>query len=393
MSNIKIPAKHYVGLSNRITGRLPTGYMTPWGTDSAAKKRMKTIDYQIGSVKFKLQPLVIDNEPMHGFRVTSPLRESDYGETNWRVEDPRGFEVEISSGNLALLINAGLIDHGEITSECIWARQGSENILVSTETNDYITAVENTKVASKYTPWKDVTIGNKIVLIDNTKGIYLGKMYVLFKPYRRDVHDNNQLTHNLLESTAKPVYAIYNETKKEFLMLFNPKLSFIEDSTQVLSVSQANILANSLINDDKVYCRYHGGKISGPVFMCSSSPINESNLSTTLVEANCTLSEISTILADYRSNCTIFAKLTNGKTGALSSTNDVTTFLWKELSIDHLNRGQIRFFLDEIGHFRNSRYSPKIVTVDFAAIDSFYHIQVDIKAKDCNELTKLICPL
>jgi len=42
--NIKIPAKHYVGLVKRKNSKLPIGFMTPWGEDTAAKNRMASVD-------------------------------------------------------------------------------------------------------------------------------------------------------------------------------------------------------------------------------------------------------------------------------------------------------------------------------------------------------------
>lgn len=35
--NIKIPAKHYVGMVNRQNEKIPLGFITPWGDDAGAK--------------------------------------------------------------------------------------------------------------------------------------------------------------------------------------------------------------------------------------------------------------------------------------------------------------------------------------------------------------------
>ena len=44
MSKVIIPEKHYVGMVVRNGSKIPLGFITPWGDDKAAQKRMKTVD-------------------------------------------------------------------------------------------------------------------------------------------------------------------------------------------------------------------------------------------------------------------------------------------------------------------------------------------------------------
>ena len=76
--NVKIPAKHYVGMVKRDTEKLPLGFITPWGDDAAAVKRMATVDQwsKQGYRSTALEPLVIDNVPMSGFKMTTDIRSS-----------------------------------------------------------------------------------------------------------------------------------------------------------------------------------------------------------------------------------------------------------------------------------------------------------------------------
>jgi hypothetical protein len=103
--NIKIPEKHYVGMVKRQTEKIPLGFITPWGNDAAALKRIATVDSwaKQGHYGNKALPaMTIDNVPMNGFRMTTDIRSSSYGGVDkWRIEDPRGFELEITSHNLA----------------------------------------------------------------------------------------------------------------------------------------------------------------------------------------------------------------------------------------------------------------------------------------------------
>ena len=44
VQNVKIPAKHYVGMVKRQHDDLPLGFITPWGEDAAAQKRIATVN-------------------------------------------------------------------------------------------------------------------------------------------------------------------------------------------------------------------------------------------------------------------------------------------------------------------------------------------------------------
>ena len=135
---VKIPAKHYVGLAFRDKSKLPLAFMTPHGTDAASAKRMKSVDSWCNTSynkKNDIKPMIMDNVPMTGFAITKDIRTTNYGGLDhWRIEDPRGFELEISSGNLAQLISVGTIENGVFMDSCVWARSGSNNILLSTST-------------------------------------------------------------------------------------------------------------------------------------------------------------------------------------------------------------------------------------------------------------------
>lgn len=71
-------------------------------------------------VPTELQPIIIDNVPLEGFRIQHSV--SRYGTSNklWRVLDPRGFELEITTGTMEDLVMGGVIDKGLIVGPCIW---------------------------------------------------------------------------------------------------------------------------------------------------------------------------------------------------------------------------------------------------------------------------------
>lgn len=162
----------------------PLAFATPYGTDKAAIKRMGTVDawthgyhgrkwylyefitggdnnqysgYQPAAkdpskprwqddnaITIDPKPSeVIDNVPLRGYRIPKMVRRSVTDNVVWRVQDPRGWEVEISSQNLYLLIDeCGITAGGEILVECIWLRIGAQNWLVPTACEVAINAKE-----------------------------------------------------------------------------------------------------------------------------------------------------------------------------------------------------------------------------------------------------------
>jgi hypothetical protein len=262
--NIKIPAKHYVGMVKRQNEKIPLGFITPWGEDAAAKKRIATVDAwskQRYHGNTALPAMTIDNVPMSGFKMTTDIRSSSYGGVDkWRIEDPRGFELEITSHNLAQLLTVGMIDRGEIADTCVWARDGQNNVLLSTSTDIYKEAVQNTQVAAMTANWKDVKIGNTVLLQNNVTGVWLGRMHgVSLESYTRydEKRGENQLT-----VTDKSIHVIYinNSTKthKHTLLLVNsPKLASITDDN-TMSETDAEELVNRLLTDKTCYIDSNG---------------------------------------------------------------------------------------------------------------------------------------
>lgn len=257
-----VPEKHYVGMVKRIGDELPLGFMTPWGEDAAAKKRMATVDtwarqsnYYNTSTKVEAQ--IIDNTPLSGFKFTSSIRNSGYGgHDKWRIEDPRGFELEITSGNLATLMSVGMIDRGEINDQCVWGRQGANNILLSTATDEYKKAVNNTQVFNASASWVDVKLGDTVTLQNTITGVWLGRQYPIYSDRwgkeaalgPNEINHDTKMMHVIyVEGGAS---SSYQEQTDALHLISNPKLSSIQASKSPLTRSQAELLANQYLTSN-----------------------------------------------------------------------------------------------------------------------------------------------
>lgn len=246
MSNIKIPKQLYVGILSNKKSDLPRGFMTPYGTNAAAQKRMSNVDIQTKSGNIK--PIVIENSPLVGFKLTSGIPITNYGGFDkWRIEDPRGFELEISSINLATLLSNSVIDKGEILDPCIWGRESANDVLISVESDNYKEAVKNTEIYEKTTSWKNAKPGNTVVLQNGTKGTYLGR-YALYTNNGRFIIEKNPNAYHVVKS--KNVFTPPIPGYEYDLEVFKTqKLSYIEDNNTEYTPQEAEELTNKLLSE------------------------------------------------------------------------------------------------------------------------------------------------
>lgn len=66
-----------------------------------------------------LQPKIIENTPVNGFKIQKCISRNISNKL-WRILDPRGFELEMSSQDLETLIFNSIIINGEIQGKCMW---------------------------------------------------------------------------------------------------------------------------------------------------------------------------------------------------------------------------------------------------------------------------------
>ena len=88
------------------------------------------------------------NKELPGFTLTSPGNGWTGGRDTWSVIDPRGFETEITAGNLAQIMSCTGITKGLIQDKCVWGYQG-DVVLLPVNSKPYLEAQVNTEVLDK----------------------------------------------------------------------------------------------------------------------------------------------------------------------------------------------------------------------------------------------------
>lgn len=257
-----IPDKHYLGLSKKSTG-VPFAAMVPYGTDSSAKKRMATIT---GS---SYTNITIDNLPMVGFKLTGLISSGgDRVNDSWQVEDPRGFSHNVTSPYIGKLIADTTIENGIISSSCVWAREGSNNILLSTDSEIYQSAVNSTELTKSSIKWSDIKLGNEIAMQNGITGKYLGKYYLLIIDRYKSPSDSPNLTNSIVCS-QKASYII--STEKNGIEIIN-------------SVRPSKIISFDEITQSNAEIELNEKNISYNVIAASPEIISSSNWKIKLIE-------------------------------------------------------------------------------------------------------------
>jgi hypothetical protein len=392
---ILIPTKHYVGMVRRTYNEIPLGFITPWGEDAASKKRMDTVDSWVNNQRGRsdvitIEPQTIDNVPLSGFRLTKNIRNSGYGGYDkWRIEDPRGFELEITSGNIAQILSVGMVDKGEIIDQCVWAREGANNVLLSVATDEYKQAVENTIVAGKTASWKDVKLGDTVILQNNIRGTWFGRMYITHNTYSSStdtsVTGNNEvIVHNAQAHIIKVDVETgtdrsYPNAHSELHFIISPKLSGIVHTDKVFEKSEIEIEVNKILN--KKDTRQIRQSYTTVLALTFDKP--KINFNKAFVTVN-NVAELDN-LVDYKKG-TIYVESTNGNICKINRYS-MSMFTTTAYSNEHLAINELRRIYNRYSY----NYNMKVNEYNFDPTDKFFNLDVIITSPIGNEFSARIC--
>lgn len=225
---MKVFSQLFVGLA-KSTSPVPLAFATPYEDTVAGKKRQETVrswgrhaEYVDGRyTTTECETRLIDNVPVTGFKITDDIKRVYWGGGNvvWRVEDPRGFELEIQSANLmALLRTCGIQPSGLIPGRCVWGREGSTNVLLHEDSDEFRTAVQ---AAENLKTPKQVGSGSRHVgrayrLRTGQTAIFLGKLTAVCLDYT----DSGQISVDCPMTVNGPAAIVRAE--RQFLSLGEP---------------------------------------------------------------------------------------------------------------------------------------------------------------------------
>ncbi len=136
---------------------------------------------------------IIDNTPTKGFYVGCSVSRWSTSNKLFRVEDPRGFTVEIPTDNLATLLHHTTVVKGVVQEDCVWGREGSNHILLPVDSEPYNLSKDNQDVLeNKLIPVGELKAGDWVKMFGLTDVDYyfFGRVKVLWnlRNYRPRIH-------------------------------------------------------------------------------------------------------------------------------------------------------------------------------------------------------------
>lgn len=144
------------------------------GTDWAGYRR-KPEDVPLVSA-------VLVNEPTVGMYIGSSVCRWTTSNKLFRVTDPRGFTVEVPTGNIATLLHHCTVINGVVQEACVWGRDG-EHILLPVNSDVYREAREKIDVKeNQLIPVGQLKVGDWVQFFGEVESYqYAGKVKVTWE--------------------------------------------------------------------------------------------------------------------------------------------------------------------------------------------------------------------
>lgn len=85
----------------------------------------------------------------------------------FRVTDPRGFTVEVPTGNIAALLHHTTVINGVVQEECIWAREEGSHVILPVNSAPYHQSIKKIAMVDNALKIGDLVPGDRVKMIHN----------------------------------------------------------------------------------------------------------------------------------------------------------------------------------------------------------------------------------
>lgn len=159
--------------------------------ENGAYIRIKVSDAKEG------QEAYYDNVPTTGFYIGSSVSRWSTENKVFNVKDPRGFMVQVPTGNIETLLHTCTVVRGVIQEECVWAREGNSHVLLPVHSEEYKEARKAIKKVEEALKISDLNVGDRVTLLRHgnlsQELEYLGQVKLTWK---REASENTYKTNN-----------------------------------------------------------------------------------------------------------------------------------------------------------------------------------------------------
>jgi hypothetical protein len=186
-------------------------------------------------------PRIVPNEPVEGFEIAKSVRRYGWnggGNVKWRITDPRGFDLEISSENFASVLDCCDVSKGVILGKCVWGRMGNNNILLPEASTPYQEAVAHTAKKDIKISLKEVGVGDTVEILSNNVpdedkvAYYYGKYWFLTTAHGDGNNSYNGSPDRLLNGEQCEHYLLKSVATNRYYVLTAPKVVDIVNKRQ-----------------------------------------------------------------------------------------------------------------------------------------------------------------
>lgn len=121
------------------------------------------------------------NIPIKGIYIGDSVERWSTNNKLFRVTDPRGFVVEVPTGNIATLLHHTNVKKGVIEEECLWAREDGSHVLLPINSAPYYNAINKINQVQQALKLSDLVPGDRVKMFSGQKVIdqeweYLGSV-------------------------------------------------------------------------------------------------------------------------------------------------------------------------------------------------------------------------
>jgi hypothetical protein len=291
MDRTTIPQKLYVTFQYRTdlaSGAVPLAFASPYTADAAFEKRKITQDHWAygRGISVDIQadesvsvtgtgsgtnahwdagvlfisncfPRILKNQALEGFEISRSVRRygwSGKGNVVWRITDPRGFDLEITSENFASIIDCADLEKGVIRGPCIWGRLGPKNVLLPENSVPYQEAVRRTEKVNQKVSLREVQRGDIIDIISSSvpeqhqRCRYFGKLIAASTDADADPGISHIQNQRILLGRQQECHVIQSQLDGSLFKLSSIRISAVLDrSASPLSAEQAAQEVNDAI--------------------------------------------------------------------------------------------------------------------------------------------------
>lgn len=162
-------------------------YTKDGNLSSQTKKRLETgYNWAVSGCGYTDNPydygMSIDNEPITGFYIGDSVSRWTTQNKLFRVIDPRGFTIEVSTGNIATMLHYTTVINGYIQEPCVYCYDCGQHFVLPINSElyqDIIQEIANYESAKQEViKAKDLVIGKMYQMLSGDLGYYLGRFNI-----------------------------------------------------------------------------------------------------------------------------------------------------------------------------------------------------------------------